>query len=388
MADLATRLGSIRDQGLLRRLRKLDSSQGTNLKLNNQRYLNFSSNDYLGLASHPLVNEAAIRAIERFGAGCGASRLVCGSLAIHHELEEALAHFKKAEAALSFSSGYSAAIGTIAAIVGKDDVVILDKLVHASIIDGARLSGAKLRIFRHNDVSDLEKILRQENRKNSASKKLIVTESVFSMDGDRSPLNDIVAAKEKHGAWLMLDEAHAAGVIGAERRGLAELEGVSRQIEIQMGTLGKALGSAGGYICGSRTLIDCLINKARSFIFSTAPVPAAAGAAIAALSIVGSKDGKTRCEKLWNNISALCARLGKRLAESAIVPVIIGDEAAALKLAEELLKSGLYVPAIRYPTVARGSARLRVTLSAAHTDVEIAALAQALQTLCPVRTDR
>ncbi|MEP6663231.1 MAG: 8-amino-7-oxononanoate synthase, partial [Verrucomicrobiota bacterium] len=279
-SELGQRLDELREQNLFRELRRIDSPQSPHIQIDGKPFLNFSSNDYLGLANDPLLKNAAIEAVEKFGAGSGASRLICGSLAPHHELEETLAQFKKTEAALVFSTGYAAAVGTISALLGKDDIIVIDKLVHASIVDAARLSGAKLRVFAHNDLENLEKILRWA-KKRAASilladqrlKILIVTESIFSMDGDFAPLKEIVALKEKYGAWLMVDEAHATGIFGKDGRGFAESCGISQQIEIQMGTLGKALGASGGYICGSRQLIDFLINRARSFIFSTAPVP-------------------------------------------------------------------------------------------------------------------
>src|SRR5471032_1800921 len=296
--ELNQRLEALREQGLRRELRRVDSAQGPRIKIGGKTFLNFSSNDYLGLANHPALNEAAIKAIEKFGAGAGASRLICGSLAPFHELEEALAAFKKTEAALTFSTGYAAAIGTICALLGKDDIIIIDRLVHASIVDAAKLSGAKLRVFDHNDLNDLEKILKwaDKNSKAESGKRkaeiLVVTESIFSMDGDAAPLREIVELKNKYGAWLMVDEAHATGLYGKNRRGLAEELGVSGQIEIQMGTLGKALGASGGYICGSHPLVDFLVNRARSFIFSTAPVPAAAAAATAGIKLVQSSEGK------------------------------------------------------------------------------------------------
>ena len=294
--EIDRRLTALREQGLLRELRRVDSPAGTRIRMGGRTLLNFSSNDYLGLANDPQLKAAAIDAVEKFGAGSGAARLICGSLAPHHELDETLAGFKGTEAALSFSTGYATAIGTICALLGKDDVIILDKLVHACIVDAARLSGAKIRVFAHNDLEDLEKILKWAGRKIQhptsdappRRRVLIVTESVFSMDGDTAPLREIVALKEKHGAWLMVDEAHATGLYGMNRRGLAEETGVSERIEIQMGTLGKAVGAAGGYICGSRVLIDFLVNRARSFIFSTAPVPAAAAAAAAGIRLIQS----------------------------------------------------------------------------------------------------
>ncbi len=388
-AELHQRLEEIRRQELHRELRRVDSPQAPHIQIAGRELLNFSSNDYLGLANHPSLNEAAIAAVRRFGSGSGASRLICGSLACHHELEAALAAFKNTEAALGFSSGYTAALGVICALVGKDDVVVLDKLVHACIVDAARLSGAKLRIFAHNDLNNLEEILRWADPRNSAavdtarSRILIITESVFSMDGDVAPLRELVALKEKYGAWLMLDEAHATGIFGAHRRGLAEELAVSDRIEIQMGTLGKALGSAGGYICGSRTLIEYLINRARSFIFSTAPVPAAAGAARAAVELVQSDEGRVRCQQLWSLIGELKTGLAQNgwpltNTNSAIIPLIIGAEARATATAAALRADGIYLPAIRYPTVARGQARLRLTLTANHTSADLARLLVAL----------
>jgi 8-amino-7-oxononanoate synthase len=387
-AELRRRLDEIREQGLYRELRRVDSPQSPRLTLDGRPFLNFSSNDYLGLANHPVLKEAAIRAVEQFGAGSGASRLICGSLAPHHELESALAAFKQTESALSFSSGYTAAVGAICALAGKDDVLVLDKLVHASVVDAARLSGAKLRIFAHNNLNELEDILRWFNERppGDAARRpraIIVTETVFSMDGDLAPLREIVALKEKYGAWLMVDEAHATGFFGPGRRGLADELGISDRIEIQMGTLGKALGSAGGYICGPRALTDYLVNRARSFIFSTAPVPAAAAAARAAVQLVQSAEGAARCKQLWSLVNQLktgLALLGWNLStvNSAIIPLIIGPETAAMDAAAALREAGIFVPAVRYPTVARGQARLRLTLTAAHTAEDVAVLLAAL----------
>ncbi|MDB6025253.1 MAG: 8-amino-7-ketopelargonate synthase, partial [Verrucomicrobiales bacterium] len=250
--DLDQRLNEIRTQGLYRELRRVDSPQGREIDLNGKTFLNFSSNDYLGLANHSLLKEAAVTAMEKYGVGAGSSRLICGSLAPYHELESALAAWKGTEAAITFSTGYATAVGTICALLEKDDIIILDKLVHACIVDAARLSGAKLRVFAHNDLEDLETILRWATEKKiGAHRILIVTESVFSMDGDFAPLPQLIALKEKYGAWLMVDEAHATGIYGKNRCGCAEDDNISSQIEIHMGTLGKALGSSGGYICGS-----------------------------------------------------------------------------------------------------------------------------------------
>ncbi len=384
--ELNRRLALLREQNLFRELRRVDSAPGPRLEIAGKTLLNFSSNDYLGLANHPTLKAAASEAVNQFGAGAGASRLVCGSLAPFHQLEETLAAFKGTGAALTFATGYAAALGTITALAGKDDILILDKLVHACIVDAAKLSGAKLRIFAHNDLNDLEEKLKWadraapiENGKRKAAI-LVVTESIFSMDGDAAPLREMVALKEKYGAWLMVDEAHATGVFGRNGRGRADELGVSNQIEIQMGTLGKALGASGGYICGSRPLIDFLVNRARSFIFSTAPVPAAAAAATAGIQLAQSAAGEQLREKLRTRIAELNAALYLPPAAqgSPIIPLILGEEAKAMAAATRLREQGIFVPAIRYPTVARGAARLRITLSAANTGADVATLADAL----------
>ena len=383
--ELERRLDALRGRHLFRELRRVDSAQGPRIEIGGKSFLNFSSNDYLGLANHPILKGAAIKAVEKFGAGAGASRLICGSLAPFHQLEETLADFKRTEAALTFSTGYATAIGTICALLGKDDIIVLDKLVHASIVDAAKLSGAKIRVFRHNDLNDLEdklKWARNESRHPSPVTRqvLVVTESIFSMDGDAAPLKEIVELKSRHGAWLMVDEAHATGIIGKNGRGLADKLGVSGQIEIQMGTLGKALGASGGYICGSRVLIDYLVNRARSFIFSTAPVPAAAAAAAAAIQLVQSAEGKRRRKHLQTRVAELQSQIANRKSQipGAIIPIIIGDENEAVAAAAHLREQSIFVPAIRYPTVARGKARLRVTLTASHSAGDVTALNRAL----------
>jgi 8-amino-7-oxononanoate synthase len=390
---LTQRLDIVRQQGLLRELRRIDSPQAPGIEIGGRKLLNFSSNDYLGLANEPALKEAAIRAVERYGAGAGASRLICGSLAPHEELDEVLAAFEGTEAAVSFSTGYAAAIGTICALLGKADILITDKLVHACAVDGARLCGATLRVFAHNDLDDLEaklKWAREQARspkadgRSAEARVLLVTDSVFSMDGDHAPLREIVALKEQYGAWLMVDEAHATGLYGANRRGLAEELGVSDRIEVKMGTLGKALGASGGYICGSRALIDYLINRARTLVFSTAPVPAAAAAATAGVRFVQSSAGEDRRRKLWQNVSVLSPAINNQLASlsttrSAIIPIMLGAESKAVEAAAALRERGIFIPAIRYPTVARGKARLRLTVSAAHTDADLAELLTALK---------
>ena len=377
-SSLLSELSSLEKQGRRRSLRTIESSRGTLVSIEGRKAVNFSSNDYLGLSSHPEIASAMAEAALRCGVGSTASRLICGTSAEHAALEEELAEAKGTEAALVFSTGVAAATGAIPALVSRGDVVILDKLAHACLIDGTHASEAKMRVFPHNDLGKLEAHLRWARETHPSGKVLIVTESVFSMDGDLAPLREIVDLKERHGAILLLDEAHAVGVRGAGVVGLAGELGVADRIEIQMGTLGKALGVSGGYIAGSRTLIDFLINHARSFIFSTAPSPAVAAACRAALRIVRSSEGEALRVRLQENLALLAAELNIPLPPSAIIPLILGGEEHALKEASRLQDAGFFVPAIRYPTVPRNTARLRVTLSAAHAPEQIRALADLL----------
>lgn len=361
--DLALRLREIDEAGLLRTLREISPSQSVVVRRDGCGLVNFSSNDYLGLATHPALIEAARNELAVSGAGSGASRLISGSLPAHRRFEEAMAEFKRTPAALLFSSGYAAAAGTIPAILSESDVVILDKLAHACLIDGARLSGAHMRVFPHNDLDALESRLRWARDTHPRSRILVVVESVYSMDGDAAPLAGIVELKDRHGAWLMVDEAHGVGVLGECGRGLVDALGLGGRVEIQMGTLGKALGSSGAYVCGSAALRDVLVNRARSFIFSTAPPPSAAAAAEAAIRLLtGSPEGPLRLERLHKNIRALHPS-----AVSAIHPVIVGAEPDAVAASSRLVSAGFLVPAVRFPAVARGQARLRISLSADHT---------------------
>jgi len=390
MKDLfAKDMEALRARSLDRHLREITSAQGPEVEIGGRRRLiNFSSNDYLGLANEPRLRDAATAAINEFGVGAGASRLISGTQSPHLSLERALAQWKQTEAALCFSSGYAAALGTIPTLVAKNDVVLLDKLCHASLIDGAKLSGAVLRVFPHNHLRKLESHLEWAQREYPGHRVLIITESVFSMDGDRVPLRELVKLKKCFGTLLMLDEAHAVGVIGSNGRGLAADENVSEEVDVQMGTLSKALGSSGGYICGSRTLIDWLINRARSFIYSTAPPPATAAAGLAAVDFLASPSGEERRLLLWQRINLMQQLLPRASAKgedvaarSAIFPLIVGDEKAALDLAVALQSEGFLVPAIRYPTVARGAARLRITVTAAHHAAQIRALCDAIKRL-------
>jgi 8-amino-7-oxononanoate synthase len=380
-----TILQDLANKSLLRRLRSFDAIEGTRLEFENTSLTNFAGNDYLGLSQHLLLREAAIEAIHRFGLGAAASRLISGTLAPHNILEEQLAAFKGTEAAISFSSGYAAAIGTIPAIANRQDIVILDKLAHACLIDGARLSGARLRIFPHNDLFRLREILQWAHQHRPKARIWIITESLFSMDGDYCPLDELVKLKDEYGANLFLDEAHATGVIGPGGKGLAAHCGLGHRIEVQMGTLSKALGVSGGFIASSRALIDFLVNRARSFMFSTAPPPAIAAGASAALGIIQSAEGTRLRDDLCRNIAY--ARHNLRFSSDAlpspIIPLIVGDENAALEIANQLQRERFLVPAIRFPSVSRGSARLRLTLSARHTSEQLTSLLSSLRRILP-----
>jgi 8-amino-7-oxononanoate synthase len=378
-------IADLKQRSLYRQLRTIDAINGTSVSRAGRPLVNFASNDYLGLTQHPKLKMAAADAAQRFGAGSGSSRLITGTLAIHSELEARLAAFKQTPAALTFESGYAAALGTIPALFGQGDVIILDKLAHASLIDGARLSGAEIRVYPHNRMERLSELLDWARQKRKGAKILIITESIFSMDGDSCPLPEIVDLKDEFGAALLLDEAHAIGILGPNGAGLAAECGLVDRVEIHLGTLSKAIGSSGGFIAGPSSLIDLLINRARTFIYSTAPTPAAIAAAIAGLGMIASATGDQLRAALWRNHEELTAKLkrpkpeGKR---SAIVPIIVGSEEQALSLSEGLVERGFLVPAVRFPTVPRGSARLRVTLSAAHQLQDVVNLREAVNALC------
>ena len=380
-AFLSDALEEIELAGLTRRLTPLETPQLPLVRRGDVMVVNFSSNDYLGLAAHPAIRDAAMGEWERGGFGSGASRLICGTMTAHEELEVSIARFKRTPAALAFHSGYAAALGTIPAICGKEDVIIMDKLSHACLIDAARLSGAVLRVFPHNDLSKLESHLAWASRKHPQARVLIVVESVYSMDGDLAPLREIVDLKERYGAWLFLDEAHAVGVLGPSGGGLAEELGIGDRIEVQMGTLGKALGAHGAYVAGSRVLRDYLINRARSFIFSTAPPAPVAVAATKAIEIAQSPEGGRLRECLWENIRNLAAELQAPKSESAIIPHILGPEKAATSASTELLQKGFLVAAIRFPTVAKGAARLRFTVTSLHHPDQIRSLGEVFRNL-------
>jgi 8-amino-7-oxononanoate synthase len=376
-------LADLETQHRRRRLLVSDLATGPLVRLDNKTRHNFASNDYLGLAAHPQVVAAALEATRNFGAGAGSSRLVTGTQRPHRELEEKIAAFKNAAAALVFGSGYASSTGALQALATKNDVILLDKLSHACLVDGARLSGATIRPFHHNDPAHLEHHLQWAREKYPQARVFIVTESVFSMDGDLAPLRDIVELKDQYGAVLLLDEAHAVGVLGRGGRGLADQLGLAHRIEVQMGTLGKALGSSGGYIAGSRALIDLLVNRARSFIFSTAPPAATAATASAALDLCAGPEGDQRRAKLRE-----LAALLDPTPQAAIHPVIIGREEDTLHAAEQMARLGFHVPAIRPPTVPAGTSRLRVSLSAAHDPEVVRTLSAALRAIVAPATSQ
>ena len=369
MRSPSTELAALDAANLRRRLRVLEPM------------LNFASNDYLGLAQSPEVIAAFQAAVGRHGAGAGASRLITGTHAPHLQLEETLADFKGTEAALTFSSGYAAAVGTLSGLLRKGDIVILDKLCHASLVDGARLSGATLRVFPHNHLEKLASHLAWAQRQRTADTRiLIVTESVFSMDGDTAPLREIVQLKQAADAWLLVDEAHALGILGRDGRGLTDALGVSDGIDLHLGTLSKAIGLSGGYLAASREIIDLLINQARSFIYSTATPPALAATADYVIQqIFRTPTGTHLRQQLWNNLAALKDHFPHP--QSAILPLLLGNETSALEASAHLEKHGILAPAIRYPTVPRGTARLRITITATHQPADLAKLKTALHAL-------
>lgn len=346
--------------GLLRTPRPLESAAGTRVVREGRELWNFASNDYLGLARHPEIEAALVEGVQRFGAGSAASRLVAGTLPPHVLLENALAEAKQAEAALTFSSGFAAALGVVPAIVGKSDFVFLDKLSHACLVDGARLSGATLRVFPHNDLRKLRALLESTRAKAPTARILVATESVFSMDGDVCPLREILELTESYAALLLLDEAHGFGVLGEHGMGLAEQEGLQGRVTFQMGTLSKAAGLSGAYLAASRDWIDWLMNRARSFIYSTAPPPALAHAGLASLALIRSGAGRDLRARLQENIARLAP------SQTPIIPLQLGTNEAALAASAGLEQAGFMVPAIRYPTVPRGTARLRISVSATH----------------------
>lgn len=370
---IAEELDTLRASGLFRTTRLLAGSQGRQVSVDGRECLLFCSNNYLGLANHPVLAEAACRAAGSFGTSSGASRLVSGTMSLHEELETAIARFKGTEAALLFNSGYAANTGIIQALAGRGDTVFSDRLNHASIIDGIMLSGARLVRYRHNDADDLCRLLERYDGRGRA---LIVTDGVFSMDGDMAPLRRLVELKQACGALLIVDDAHGSGVLGETGKGTAEHQGVTGGIDVQMGTFGKALGSFGAYAALSGEMRDLLVNRARSFIFSTSLPPAVLAASLAALELIRSPEGAVRRDRLRRNIILFREALAEQgivvpVGETPIVPIMAGEADLTMALSGMLLKEGVFVQGIRPPTVPAGSCRLRFTLMSSHTDDDL-----------------
>jgi len=367
-------LDDLRGQGLYRRMLRAEGAQGSHVTLDGRNVLMFCSNNYLGLANHPALKEAAVRATERYGTGSGASRLVSGNMAIHEQLEARLAAFKNTEAALVFNSGYAANTGLIPALAGRGDLVFSDRLNHASIVDGCLLSRARMIRYPHRDVNALQRLL--DRNRGGTGRKIIITDGVFSMDGDIAPLPELVSLKREYGALLMVDDAHGTGVLGPGGRGTAELSGCGAGIDIHMGTLGKALGGFGAYVAASREIVDYLVNRARSFIFSTSLPPSVVATALAALDIVDSCEGSSLRRRLLHHAGAVKNSLGAAGfntmdSESQILPLFVGGAAETMEFSRRLLDAGIFVQGIRPPTVPRGGSRLRLTLMATHQEQDL-----------------
>ncbi|MHC4454484.1 MAG: 8-amino-7-oxononanoate synthase [Planctomycetota bacterium] len=378
MKYISDELENIKKEGLYRELNVVSNSQGVYLEVDGRTCLSFCSNNYLGLANNPLIVNAVKDAVEEYGWGAGASRLVSGNMTLHETLENEISLFKEKESAIVFPTGYMANIGAISSLVSKGDLVICDKLNHASIIDGCRLSGADFRVYAHCDIEKLENILKKSS---NYPRKLIVTDSVFSMDGDLAPLPDIVSIASKYKAIVMVDEAHGTGVFGKKGRGVVEHFNLNKEIDIIMGTFSKAIGSLGGYVCGDVDLINFLRNKARSFIYTTALPPAVCAASIAGLKLI-QKQPSLR-ESLWDNIRYLKDKLtllnfNVITSESPIIPILIGDADKAVSVSKALYEKGILIPAIRPPTVPANSSRLRMTVMSTHTQDDLDKLLDAL----------
>jgi glycine C-acetyltransferase len=366
LSYLGQELNSLKQQNLYRTLRILDGEQKAHTTFDRRSVVNLSSNNYLGLTTHPKLRERAVKAIEEFGVGSGSVRSIAGTMEIHMELERRLAEFKNVEAVVVFQSGFAANAGTVSAVLTKEDVVISDELNHASIIDGCRLSRAAIKVFPHKDVDAARRIIKDLP---AGQRKLLISDGVFSMDGDLGPLPDLCALAEETGCIMMVDDAHASGVFGRNGRGTIDHFGMHGRVDIQVGTLSKAIGALGGYVAGNRNLIDFLYHRARPFLFSTSHPPAVAAACIAAVDVL--LEEPQIIDRLWENtrfFKAGLERLGLNtgLSESPITPVIAGDSATAMKLSDRLFEEGVFAQGIAYPTVARDKARVRTIVTATH----------------------
>jgi glycine C-acetyltransferase len=367
LSFLGDELASLRQQGLFRQLRILEGEQLPHATFDHRSVVNLSSNNYLGLATHPKLRQAAIAAVEQYGVGSGAVRTIAGTMEIHMELERRLAGFKHVEAVVVFQSGFTANAGTVSSVLGRDDVIVSDQLNHASIIDGARLSRATVKVFPHKDVAAARQILKDLP---ATQRKLLITDGVFSMDGDLGPLPDLCAVAEECGAIMMVDDAHASGVFGRHGSGTVDHFGCHGRVDIQVGTLSKAVGVLGGYVAGSRTLIEFLYHRARPFLFSTSHPPAVAAACIAALDVLESEP--EWIHRLWDNTRFFKAGLqalgfNTGMSESPITPVIVGEASRAMEMSDRLFARGVFAQGIGFPTVARDQARLRTIPTATHT---------------------
>src|SRR5512134_930159 len=362
---LSAELSALKEKGRYRFLRRVSGPQEAEIVLGGATRLNFSSNNYLGLANHPAVVAALVESAARYGVGSGASRLICGHMDVHAELEDAVARLKGTEAALTFSAGYLANLGILSTLAGPDATIFSDELNHASIVDGCRLSRARVEVYRHRDASHLEDLL----RRSGAKRKIVVTDGVFSMDGDVAPLPDLVKVKDRHGAILVVDDAHATGVLPPRGRGTADHFGIRGRVDIEMGTFSKALGTCGAYIGATREMVEYFINKCRPFIFNTGLPPAIAGATIAALDLLSGDPGIL--ESLWRNEETFRAEMAARgravSSRTAIVPVLVGGDEETMAVSHALFEGGVFVHGIRPPTVPEGTGRLRLTLMATHT---------------------
>ncbi|MBD1373198.1 glycine C-acetyltransferase [Hazenella sp. IB182357] len=368
---LESEISDWKKAGTYRPLTEIESEQGTKVEINGKKVIQLSSNNYLGLTTHPKLKEAAITAVKKYGAGTGSVRTIAGTFDMHEAFERDLAKFKHTEAALVFQSGFTANVGVLASILTENDVVISDELNHASIIDGIRLTKAKRRIYRHVDMEDLENALKETQ---SARVRFVVTDGVFSMDGDIAPLPQIVALCEKYNAIIMVDDAHASGVLGRNGRGTVDHFDLNGRVHIQVGTLSKAVGVLGGYVAGPKVLRDYLIHRARPFLFSTSHPPAVTAACQAALDVLQSEP--ERIEKLWANTRFFKSEMKKRgfdigVSETPITPIIVGDDELTMKLSDRLLEEGIYAQGIAFPTVPTGKARVRTIVTADHSREEL-----------------
>src|SRR5947208_634958 len=370
---LRDELATLGREGLLLHPRTLEGPTGARARFDGRDVINLASNNYLGLANHPRLNDAAATAAKDFGAGSGAVRTIAGTMTMHAELERRFADFKHADAALMFQSGFTANSGTVAAILSKEDVIVSDQLNHASIIDGARLSRAEIQVFPHKDWAAADRLL--DETKDRGRRQLLITDGVFSMDGDIAPLPDLVQIAEKHQAIMMIDDAHASGVLGPGGKGTVAHFGLDpSRVDIQVGTLSKAIGVLGGFIAGPSHLIQWLVNRGRPFLFSTSAPPGVAAACIAALDVI--RDEPERIDRLWTNTALFKAGLHDRgfdtgMSETPITPVIAGEETKAVELSHLLWEEGVFTPAIVFPTVARGQARVRTIVTADHTEEDL-----------------